>query len=113
LWDAFSKAGFGITIENVPITGDKFEKLNSMFASGDPPDTFNTSDVNWCKDRELALAQHVELDGFIERVLLTWGVDGNNTHRRALLLYAQLGQLQRYGVQYRPVRRGRRALPHG
>ena len=67
LWDAFSKAGFGITIENVPITGDKFEKLNSMFASGDPPDTFNTSDVNWCKDRELALAQHVQLDEFIER----------------------------------------------
>ncbi|NLG52164.1 MAG: extracellular solute-binding protein [Chloroflexi bacterium] len=57
----------GITIENVPITGDKFQKLNSMFATGDPPDLFNTSDVNWCKDRDIAVQQHVVLDEYFTR----------------------------------------------
>ena len=57
----------GITVENVPITGDKFQKLNSMFATGDPPDLFNTSDVNWCKDREIAQQQHVVLDELFTR----------------------------------------------
>ena len=57
----------GITVENVPITGDKFQKLNSMFATGDPPDLFNTSDVNWCKDRDIAQQQHVILDEYFTR----------------------------------------------
>lgn len=62
---AFHDAYPNLTVEDIPITGDKFEKLNTLFATGDPPDLFNTSDVNWCKDREIAQQQHTVLDEYI------------------------------------------------
>ncbi len=66
IFDVF-KEKTGISVEDIPITGDKFEKLNSMFATGDPPDLFNTSDVNWCKDRDIAQQQHTVLDEYFTR----------------------------------------------
>jgi len=65
LKNGFHEAYPNITVEDIPITGDKFEKLNTMFATGDPPDLFNTSDVNWCNDRDVAQQQHTILDEFI------------------------------------------------
>jgi len=67
IWSAFNEAHPNLTVEDVPITGDKFEKLTTMFATGDPPDLFNTSDVNWCKDRDIAVVQHVVLDEYLTR----------------------------------------------
>lgn len=57
----------GIDVEDIPIVGDVYEKKASMFAAGDPPDVFRTSDADWCTDYEVSKLHHLIIDEYLER----------------------------------------------
>ena len=58
-----------ITIEPVQSADYNAERqaILGLFAAGDPPELFNTSDVRFNVDREIAVVQHLQLDEYFQR----------------------------------------------